>query len=110
MTDKPSQNEEEYFAKRDAEILKARREATARAQADAQRKSHLMKCPKCGADLHTESYHGVQVDRCKECLGIWLDAGEAETMLKHEEGGRLGQVLRSVVRGLRNSGIHHQGT
>jgi len=101
MTEKPSRNEEEYFVKREAEILKARREAAARAQADAQRRSHLMKCPKCGADLHTEAYHGVQVDRCKECLGIWLDAGEAETLIKADKHGGLAEVLKSVVRGLK---------
>lgn len=110
MTDKPSRNEEEYFAKREAELLKARREAAERAAADAERRSHFMKCPKCGAGLHAESYHGVQVERCPECLGIWLDAGEAETMLKHDVHGGLGAVVTAVVRGLRNSGTHHLGT
>ena len=35
MTDKPSKNEDEYFALREAEILKARKQATERASKDA---------------------------------------------------------------------------
>jgi len=103
MTEKPSHNEEEYFAKRDAEILKARREAAARAAKDSERSSHHMKCPKCGATLKTEEYHGIQVDRCPECLGVWFDAGEAESLLKKESSG-LGGILASLVRGVRASG------
>ncbi|MSR06916.1 MAG: hypothetical protein EXR93_07625 [Gemmatimonadetes bacterium] len=100
MTDKPSRNEEEFFAKRDAEILKARREAAARASKDEERRSHHMKCPKCGANLVTEEYHGIQVDRCHECLGVWFDAGEAESLLKKEATG-LGGILASLVRGVK---------
>ena len=109
MTEKPSQNEEEYFAKREAEILKARREAHARREADAERNSHHMKCPKCGADLHSESYHGVQVDRCKECLGIWLDAGEAEALIKHDSTGRLGKIFSDLARGIGVTGARRKG-
>ncbi len=100
---KPSHNEEEYFARREAEILKARREAAARAAEDGERRSHFMKCPKCGATLVTEEYHAIQVDRCPECLGVWFDAGEAELLIKKESSG-LGSVLSALVRGVRSSG------
>ena len=105
MTDKPSRNEDEYFAKREAEILKAGREAAAKAAEDAQRRAHFMKCPKCGGDLKTEEYHAIQVDRCPDCLGVWFDAGEAEQLIKAESGG-LGNVLAALVRGVRASGKH----
>jgi hypothetical protein len=103
MTEKPSRNEEEYFARRDAEILKARREAAEAAAKDSERRSHFMKCPKCGANLATEDYHGVQIDRCKECLGIWFDAGEAESLIKQESGGGLGSLFKSIARGVRST-------
>src|SRR6185436_2952080 len=64
--DKPSKNEDEYFARREAEILKASRDAAARASNDAERRSHFMRCPKCGGKLKTEEYHGIQVDRCPD--------------------------------------------
>ena len=102
MNEKPSRNEDEYFAKREAEILKARREAAAKADKDAARKAHFMKCPKCGGDLKTEAYHGIQIDRCPDCLGVWFDAGEAEMLIKNESSG-LGGVFAALVRGVRGS-------
>lgn len=99
MPDKLSRNEDEYFARQEAEILKARREAAAQAAREASRKTHYMKCPKCGADLVTEDYHGIQVDRCPDCLGMWLDAGEGEDLLRREDAGVI-SILKSVMRGV----------
>jgi Zn-finger nucleic acid-binding protein len=55
-----------------------------------------MKCPKCGADLNTVDYHGVQVDRCPECDGVWFDAGEVESLVEKDTG--VIDVLRSMIR------------
>lgn len=96
----PRRMEEEYFAKREAEILKARREAAERAARDAERRSHLMKCPKCGADLRSETRSGVQVDKCPECLGVWFDAGEAERLIKAEGHHGIGGLFAALVRGM----------
>ncbi len=102
MTDKPSRNEEEYFAKREAELLRARRETAAHSAQLAERESHLMKCPKCGADLEPEDYHAIQVDRCPECHGVWFDAREAAEVLKQESGG-FASIFRSIIRGVGSS-------
>ncbi len=99
MSDKPSRNEEEYFAKREAELLKARRETAERAVAEAARQAHYRKCPRCGADLRTEDYQGVQVDRCPEDRGIWLDAGEIDALSRREDAGII-RILKSVIRGV----------
>jgi len=48
---------------------------------------HYMRCPKCGMDLIEIEYKGIKVDRCSECEGIWLDAGELETVSKLEKSG-----------------------
>ena len=48
------------------------------------RDQHLMKCPKCGMDLHTVEFKGFKVERCVNCQGTWLDAGEMEQLLEHE--------------------------
>ncbi|MGH7568638.1 MAG: zf-TFIIB domain-containing protein [Gemmatimonadales bacterium] len=100
MPEKPSRNEDEYFAKREAELLRQQREAAQRAQAEAERKSHFMKCPKCGYNLITGDWHGVQIDQCTNCHGIWFDAGEAESLLKQSEPGVMGRVLRAVMKGV----------
>ncbi|MBI1723502.1 MAG: zf-TFIIB domain-containing protein [Gemmatimonadetes bacterium] len=90
MPDKPSSNEEEYFLKLEAERLEKRRqEAAARRteeEKEGRRKLHHMHCPKCGGQLVEERYHGVQVDRCSECRGVWFDAGEAESLLEKAPG------------------------
>lgn len=97
--EKPSRNEEEYFAKREAELIKAGRESAAQTAKLAERASHHMKCPKCGADLVTEDNRGIQVDRCPECHGVWFDADEADGLLKRESAG-LVSILKSIVRGV----------
>ena len=100
MVEKPSRNEDEYFAKRDAELLRQQRTVAQSAAADAERRSHHMKCPKCGYDLITGEWNGIQIDQCTQCHGIWFDAGEAESLLKHDDKNVLGRVLGAVLRGV----------
>ncbi len=40
-----------------------------------------MKCPKCQSDMEPMEFEGVEVDRCKNCKGIWFDVGEEGLML-----------------------------
>lgn len=84
---KPTHNEDEYFAKHDAELLKERRAALDVQRAKTERASHFMKCPKCGADLKEKKFHSMVIDVCPECNGTWMDAGELEMlgMVKRSE-------------------------
>lgn len=101
MTDKPSKNEDEYFARRDAELLRQQRSAAQQAAAESERKSHYMKCPKCGYDLITGDWDGIQIDQCTHCHGVWFDAGEAEALInKSNAPNVLGRVFRAVVKGV----------
>ena len=100
MAEKPSRNEDEYFAKREAELLRQQRETAQQARAVAERKSHYLKCPKCGYDLITNEWHGVTIDQCTHCHGIWFDAGEAELLLKEADQGLFGRVFSGVMRGV----------
>ena len=96
MSDKPSRNEDEYFAREDAERIRRLQEKEAAARTSQERKSHYMKCPKCGATLQTTDLYGVQLDRCPECHGIWLDNGEMEILMKHEDPGMLRRVMSDL--------------
>jgi Zn-finger nucleic acid-binding protein len=98
--DKPSKNEDEYFARRDAELLRQQRAAAQQVAGDTERKSHYMKCPKCGYDLITGDWDGIQIDQCTHCHGIWFDAGEAETLLRSPQSNPLGRLFRAVVKGV----------
>ncbi|HUP61333.1 MAG TPA: zf-TFIIB domain-containing protein [Thermoanaerobaculia bacterium] len=88
--DKPSKAEDEYFARQELERRKKwAQEQTAKKSADEKEQTkqlHWMKCPKCGMDLAEIELHGVKVDQCASCGGIFLDAGEMEQLEKHEEG------------------------
>lgn len=95
---KPSESEEEYFAREEA----ARRQREALEQTrhmeEAERKQrkdlHYMKCPKCGMDLQTTLFRGVQIDKCYHCHGMWLDESEIEQLAGRQQYN----VFDSVVR------------
>lgn len=92
-TEKPSRNEDEYFARQEKELLEQQRAAAALAAAEAERRSHHMKCPKCGHDLAAIDYSGVTVDRCTNCAGIWLDPGELEQLRNLKDGNMLSRMF-----------------
>jgi len=35
-----------------------------------------LRCPRCGCDMTKNVLFEVEIDRCPECCGIWLDRGE----------------------------------
>lgn len=78
VSEKPSRNEAEYFARYDAELVKQLRAQQDEAREKAERAQHFMKCPRCGAGLREVKYSGAIVDVCPECKGMWLDQGEAQ--------------------------------
>ena len=78
---KPSQNEDEYFARRDAEWAKARRAELDKQQAAAAKSESAMKCPRCGNPLTEREFQNVKLDACDRCKGVWFDAGELEMVL-----------------------------
>lgn len=95
--DKPSKAEDEYFARQEIERRKkwAQEQASKMAveQKDQLKQLHWMKCPKCGMDLNEIELHGVKVDQCASCGGVFLDAGEMEAIEKHEQSGVMGRVF-----------------
>ena len=87
IEEKPSRNEDEYFVKLDADLMKERRAALDAERAKQERASHYMKCPKCGHDLAERDMGGVKIDQCTECKGVWLDAGELELVRDTRKSG-----------------------
>ncbi len=88
---KPSEKEEEYFAKMEFENKKKIEEEKHKKLAEKEKERlkhlHYMQCPKCGMELIEIDYKGIRIDECSECEGIWLDAGELETVAKLEKTG-----------------------
>jgi Zn-finger nucleic acid-binding protein len=102
-TDKPSRNEDEYFVKQDAELLRKQRAQAETALIETERKSHNKKCPNDGYDLASSLYHGVQIEICPHCGGMWLDAGEVEAVSHEERPGLLTRVLSDAFSSLSHS-------
>ncbi len=100
MPEKPSKNEDEYFARRDAELLRQQRPQLERVAAAAARRSHSVKCPQCGDDLISGAWHGFQLAQCTNCHGPWVDAAEAECVPALPEPNILGRVFGAVRRGV----------
>lgn len=88
MTRKPSESEQEYFARieyeRRKKVEQGKQQALAAEEKKRLRDLHYMKCPKCGMDLIEIDYKSVKVDKCSGCDGVWLDAGELDTVSKLE--------------------------
>ncbi len=88
---KPSEKEEEYYARMEYEKKRKLEEQKTGSMAGEERKKlkdlHYMKCPKCGMDLIAIDYKGIEIDKCSGCEGVWLDAGELESVSSMEKGG-----------------------
>ena len=99
IDEKPSRNEEEYFARRNAELIKEQRAKLDESRLKQERASHYMKCPKCGGNLAEREFHHVRIDECPDCGGMWLDKGEMQ-MLAHVDRTQVGRFIGSMF-GLR---------
>lgn len=94
--EKPSRNEEEYFARQNADAIKAMRE---KLDAERAKQKSARYCPKCAVALAEEEVAKVKIDRCPQCKGVWLDGGELEQLQAVNAGrGASGGVLSSLLR------------
>jgi hypothetical protein len=98
--------EDEWFLQHERKLLeearraREKRDAERRQQESAEQREklkalHFMKCPKCGHDLKTEEFEGIEIDRCTFCEGFFMDAGEFEELyLKRQQGTRQSFIRR----------------
>lgn len=100
MPVKPSDAEEEYFARQEAlkrkKLAEERQAKIQQEERESERVLHYMKCPKCGMQLEEIAFGEIHVDKCFNCGGLWLDNGEMERIQTKEPGfmGRLLGVFR----------------
>jgi len=97
MPVKPTESEDEYFARLEFERRKQSLAEQEGAAAEEERRSVLAvarnRCPKCAAPLVAVHYRGVELDKCSGCQGVWLDCGELD-QITTEETGFLGGLKR----------------
>ncbi len=89
MAVKPSEQEEEYFARQEFE---RRKKALAEQESKAAEEERLRvlavarnRCPKCGAPLVMIAFRGVELDKCSRCQGVWFDFGELDQVVAEEK-------------------------
>jgi hypothetical protein len=86
--------EDQYFAEQDRKLVEQlRRAKEEEAEASLKAVAH-MRCPKCGARLVQGRMHGVSVEECPACHGVWLDQGELQELGRRETEGWIARWLR----------------
>ncbi|MGH7307346.1 MAG: zf-TFIIB domain-containing protein [Candidatus Rokuibacteriota bacterium] len=89
MQVKPTQQEEEYFARLEFERRRNALDERETQAAEEERQRILTvaggRCPKCAGQMIPVPYRGVELDKCSRCQGVWLDFGELHPC--EREGG-----------------------
>lgn len=95
LHDAEKAREDLYFAKRDKELIEKLKRQKEQQFTDEVRAAGAMTCPRCGSTLQERMEHGVSVDECPNCGGVWLDKGELEALAGREHDSWLGRLFRS---------------
>ena len=86
-----STSEAEYFHKLQQDQLAKLKEIVAMENAEeaaeAAKTLHHHKCGKCGSDMKTEIFKGIEIERCGPCGAVLLDPGELEQLAGQDESG-----------------------
>ena len=66
-------------------------------------------CPMCDGPMSLQATHGVEIDVCPRCRGVWLDKGELDRIL--ERSSRFleipGDEIGPTAHGLRRQDFFH---
>lgn len=95
LREKQKGQEDDYFGRRDRELLEKMRQQRRQAVAS----ESTMQCPRCHAALVERVQHDVTVDECPSCGGLWLDKGEFEHIAGRDQEGYFGRLLRDRLGG-----------
>lgn len=85
--------EEEYFYKKDRELIEKMKE-TEKKKADLlERTSHYHKCADCGHAMHSKNFEGMDFLQCQTCESIHLPIKSAHMA---SQGRRLRALLNEL--------------
>lgn len=96
-----------WFTENEEKLLREAREKSLREKEEREKQEkaeeikklqdlHWMKCPKCGHDMDVMKIENIEVDQCKNCQGIYFDAGELDELLMIE-GEKRKSFFRKLV-------------
>ena len=98
LRDAERAREDEYFAKRDRELVEKLRQGKAGGAEGDLKEAAPMRCPKCGTRLQQHALHSVSVEECPSCHGVWLDQAELEKIGVRESDSWIARWLRMEFR------------
>ena len=85
--------EEEYFHREDQERIRKLKEQMEHDkdahERQALRDLHHLRCGKCGEQMHTKVFKGLDIEVCPACGAVLLDPGELEQLVGRDESGSL---------------------
>jgi hypothetical protein len=83
--------EDDYFARIEREKTeKLRKQLQAenrKATAEERKAAHWLRCGKCGGQMDTQVFRGVEIEVCPDCGAVLLDPGELEALAGADQGG-----------------------
>jgi len=85
-------NEDSYFALKEYELIEEMKSEHQKAKA-AERQALMATCPKCSGKLAKYAVKSVDVERCENCEGMWLNKGDLAEILRRQAGGPLGAFI-----------------
>ena len=90
--------EDQYFSKRDKELLERLRGQREKELKDELTKAAELICPRCGAHLSEQVHQGVAARKCPSCGGLWLDKDALELLADRDRDGWLGRLFGARAR------------
>jgi hypothetical protein len=91
LREKGKATEDLFIAEQERQRLERLREKATAAAAHGT-------CPKDDTILVSRAEHGVTVEACPKCRGIWLEAGELEAILGKEDEALVTRWVRSLLK------------
>lgn len=73
--------ENEYFIKKDNELIDSMRHAS---EEELAREFSKGRCPKCSDKIEPMTFRGVPLDRCPGCGGVWLGPNDLKILAEKD--------------------------
>jgi hypothetical protein len=90
--------EDQYFAERDRELIAKLKQGQAAEHEKTIRELASGRCPQCGERLRARLIHGVMIDECPACQGLWLPRAKLEAVARRGGEEWTGSFLEGLVR------------
>lgn len=85
-------NEDSYFAVKEHELIEGLKTEFQKDKTD-RREAAMATCPKCSGKFKVYRFMGIDIERCENCEGIWLQKGKLAGILKQQARGPLAVFL-----------------